>query len=258
MDLDLVRQLEDCALSALPAAYTAYDDGWILRTSAGHTGRNNAVVASQAGRDPLALKVHRVEVFYTRLGRPALFYLSPVTQPDDLLAHLDRHGYEPRGGPVDVQVTSLPVAIAGDSAPVGVQLSPRLSPAWLRAYAATHPALGRADLAAKRAAMRAIGLPVAFAHVYAEGRAVAAGSAVSHGRWLGLFDIAVHVDHRAQGLGTALTHRLLAWGAEQGAQRAYLQVATDNEPAQRLYAKFGFARVYHYLYRQRRLGAGAA
>jgi ribosomal protein S18 acetylase RimI-like enzyme len=259
MDLDLVRELEDCALSALPAGHTVYDDGWIVRTSGGQTGRNNAVVAVCAGRDPLAAKIERVESFYRRLGRPALFYLSPVTQPPELPSVLDARGYGPRGSPVEVQIatltaTGLPRSVAATR----VRVSARLTPPWMQAYAATHPTLSAADLAAKRAVMRAIRLPLGFAHLLAEGRAVAVGSAVCHGEWLGLFDIAVSPEVRAQGLGTALTHRLLAWGATQGARRAYLQVGADNGPAQRLYAKLGFARLYHYYYRQQRLTAGPA
>jgi GNAT superfamily N-acetyltransferase len=87
---------------------------------------------------------------------------------------------------------------------------------------------------------------------------VAVGSAVCHGDWLGLFDIAVCPEMRAQGLGTALTQHLLAWGTTLGVRRAYLQVGADNGPAKHLYAKLGFARLYDYHYRQQRLAAGPA
>lgn len=253
MDLDLVRDLEDCALSALPAGHTVYDDGWIVRTSGGQTGRNNAVVAARAGRDPLAAKIERVESFYRRLGRPALFYLSPLSEPPGLLAQLEERAYQPRGGAVDVHVASLAqVADAPPAVPVTVGLSTRVSAAWLTAYAVTHAGLTPADLSTKRAVMRAIALPAIFAQVCVAGRPVAVGSAVCHGQWVGLFDIAVASPERRRGLGSAVTQALLRWGAAQGAARAYLQVSAENGPGQRLYATFGFARVYHYQYRQKR------
>ena len=54
-----------------------------------------------------------------------------------------------------------------------------------------------------------------------------------------LLTIATHPDHRRQGVGTELMH-LWMRAAQDTAQTAFLEVAADNTPAIRLYARFGF------------------
>jgi ribosomal-protein-alanine N-acetyltransferase len=53
-------------------------------------------------------------------------------------------------------------------------------------------------------------------------------------------NLAVLPAHRRAGIGTDLLLRVLADGAVLGAKRATLEVRRSNEPAQKLYEKFGF------------------
>ena len=53
-------------------------------------------------------------------------------------------------------------------------------------------------------------------------------------------NIAVRRDAQQRGHRAALLEALLAEAAAQGAHKALLEVAVDNEPAQRLYAAYGF------------------
>jgi N-acetylglutamate synthase len=69
------------------------------------------------------------------------------------------------------------------------------------------------------------------------------------GSLLGLFDIVTAATARGRGYGTKLLLALLAWGRENDAEHAYLQVMDENIPAQRLYAKLGFTEIYKYWYR---------
>jgi ribosomal protein S18 acetylase RimI-like enzyme len=57
---------------------------------------------------------------------------------------------------------------------------------------------------------------------------------------------AVHVAEgaRRRGLARGLCEALLAWAAERGATRAYVQVLADNTAATRLYESMGFS-VHH-------------
>ena len=46
----------------------------------------------------------------------------------------------------------------------------------------------------------------------------------------------------------ALCRALLAWGADRGAERVYVQVLTDNAAAIALYASLGFGLHHHHRY----------
>ena len=66
---------------------------------------------------------------------------------------------------------------------------------------------------------------------------------------MGLFEVGTVPAQRRRGLATAVVEDLLAWGAGQGAERAYLQVMEANSPARALYARLGFQEAYRYWYR---------
>jgi GNAT superfamily N-acetyltransferase len=77
---------------------------------------------------------------------------------------------------------------------------------------------------------------------------LARGFAVhSHG-WVGLRAVEVAPGHRRRGLGRTMMAALLAWGAERGAETAYLQVLGDNEPALAMYGAMGFRTHHAYAY----------
>ena len=61
------------------------------------------------------------------------------------------------------------------------------------------------------------------------------------GRALGhVKDIAVHPDHRGNGVGSALLSRSLGVLAAHGSQTVKLEVRRSNDGAKRLYREFGF------------------
>ena len=57
-----------------------------------------------------------------------------------------------------------------------------------------------------------------------------------------ILTLAVHPDHRRQGLGEALVETAAVVTAAAGARVMFLEVAEDNQPAMALYAKAGFER----------------
>lgn len=57
-----------------------------------------------------------------------------------------------------------------------------------------------------------------------------------------ILTLAVHPDHRQQGIGQALVETAALAVAAAGAKVMFLEVAEDNAPAMALYAKAGFER----------------
>lgn len=58
-----------------------------------------------------------------------------------------------------------------------------------------------------------------------------------------ILTLAVAPRQRGLGLGGALLQALIAKAQESGAKRIYLEVGSENPPAQALYSRYGFARV---------------
>lgn len=58
-----------------------------------------------------------------------------------------------------------------------------------------------------------------------------------------LLTLAVHPEQQNKGLGRSLLQQTIALAATLGATKMFLEVATDNAPAIRLYAASGFAEV---------------
>jgi ribosomal-protein-alanine N-acetyltransferase len=54
--------------------------------------------------------------------------------------------------------------------------------------------------------------------------------------------MAVTRSHQGKGIGAALLDELLEEAARRGHRRTLLEVRVDNEPAQRLYARYGFVK----------------
>ena len=99
------------------------------------------------------------------------------------------------------------------------------------------------------AILRGMPQTCAYAVVGEPDRPLACGLGVLEQDLLGLFDVVTSPSARRQGYGRALVTGLLAWGRQQGAAMAYLQMVRDNDPARALYDSLGFSRLYDYWYR---------
>lgn len=55
--------------------------------------------------------------------------------------------------------------------------------------------------------------------------------------------IGVRTAHQGRGLGAELLTELLGEAGRRGCRAVFLEVRADNEPAQRLYERFGFVRI---------------
>lgn len=235
------RRLEELGLnSSAPPAQLLYD-GWLLRLSPGKAKRARSVNAVYPSTLPLAEKIAYCERLYAVAGLPAIFRITPFSQPPELEALLARRGYG-RFEPTAVEWAALDDAPA---VPAGVEelaIGPWVEAvARLRGSPAGHLAPHRARLEALPLAKRAVA-------VEEGGAVVATGLTVVEDGVAGLFDIVTHPQWRRRGLARRIVTALLAHAGAFGARQAYLQVDAANDPARRLYAGFGFAEAYRYWY----------
>jgi ribosomal protein S18 acetylase RimI-like enzyme len=253
--VEQVRQVEERAANALPAAVTQQLDGWLLRFTDGVTRRANSVWPNAGGeREPLEARLALVEEFYARWGVPARYQLCPAACPADLDDRLAERGYVTEARTC-VQVAELAQVLDGARAPVSprVTVAETMPEAWFAAYCEAEEVSERAA-AARRGILARIAPRTGYAFLEAEGRTVAVGLGVVERGWLGLFNMSTHPDFRRRGAATEILRALCEWGRMHGAEAGYLQVMEENAPASRLYGQVGFRTLYHYHYRTRSTG----
>lgn len=210
---------------------------WRLRAAGGFTGRaNSALAVGDPGCD-LGTALDRVRAFYAARDLEAV-----VAAPTgETAVELERRGWTVRT-PTLVMTAAVPPAGAADP---GVRYDAEPDDAWLAAYQGRGP-VGPAGRAVLLSADRQV-----FASLRRDGEvlAVARGSlGGGPAGWLGLSAVETVPAHRRRGLAGRLTAALLAWGAQEGATAAFLQVAASNTGARALYERSGFAVHHEYRY----------
>lgn len=258
-----VLGLEERGLSAWPAPQNVYFGGWVFRLGGGFSKRANSANAlgdrqdfrsdSINARTPkLDFSAVRAEAerLYDSKGLPTIFRLTPIAgaATDLALANAGYHALEPHTVMTTTPDASMPVA--------DVRLEPGPTPEWLNGVTAAN-GVAPSHRAIHDLIVKSIALPAAFATWIVDERALGFGMAVLDRGAVGLFDIVVQSQARGQGGGRKLTRALMAWGRENGATTAYLQVVDANAVARRLYQTLGFEDAYKYHYRRRELGAAS-
>jgi len=218
---------------------------WLLRSSAGFTGRANSALALGDPGRPVASAVDAVESWYADRGRPALCQIPDRDAPAGLSEELDRRGWS-TSPVVEVMTAELGHVLraAGGSTDLELRLDREPDDDWLANYRQDGDALPPA------ARLVLTNHPAAVFASYRDGdRAVAIARAVVDDRWAGLFAVEVAPDHRGLGLGVLVSAAALRWAGRRGARRCYLQVTAANAPAIDLYERLGFSRHHSYTYR---------
>jgi ribosomal protein S18 acetylase RimI-like enzyme len=238
------RRIEELSLnSSAPPGQLVYD-GWILRLLRGKAKRARSVNAVYASTLPLDEKIAYCERLYAQAGVPALFRITPFSNPSDLDPVLEAHGYV-RFDPTAVEAAVIDPAqlAAGTAQPMELRR-------WVDAVSDLRgsPEAHRAAHFARIDGMPLTKLPMA---VREDGEVVATGLAIIEADCVGLFDIITHGNAQRRGHARTVVSSLLARAWELGARHAYLQVQEDNVAARRLYRQFGFEERYMYWYRGR-------
>ncbi len=261
----LARRIEEASLNAWPALQQILLDGWILRFARGFTKRANSIVPlyapvlpasveSPAANHSLAEKVRYCESLYAQQKLQTVFRLTSFsanpeqTALDQLLA---ARGYELRETSL-VLTKKLAETFAQTSSsedtPAAAELQILPLHEWLTVYCQLtdmpEPASSLHGII-----LKGISGECGFGVLRADGQPIACGLAVVERELVGLFDIFTHPKHRGRGHAAFMVKGLLNWAANQGAERAYLQMVEDNMAATALYAGLGFSCIYHYWYR---------
>ena len=238
------RRLEELGLnSSVPPGQLLYD-GWLLRLLRGKAKRARSVNAVYASTAPLDDKIAYCERVYRAASLPAIFRITPFSNPGSLDAELDARGY------VAFETTAVEAAPIDRSRLDGVVAEPMRLADWveavgrLRASPDVHRSAHLARLQGMPLAMRAVA-------IRANGEVLATGLTILEDDCAGLFDIITREDARRRGHARAIVSSLLAAAWDEGARYAYLQVKEDNVSARRLYREFGFEEKYRYWYRGR-------
>jgi GNAT superfamily N-acetyltransferase len=243
-DHSLIIGLESRLLNAWPSFdYQAYD-GWILRLANGYSKRANSATPflPNASLDEELID-HMIARFVEANVRPT-FRLNGLEGPavDERLKLRGFKELEP------THVLVAPIKAADCEADPEVELQPQASKRWVREAAHSYGG-DKADDATLMQIVSRIRQKAAFATLSLDEKPVAWGLGVVERGYVGLYDIVVAPDLRGIGLGRRVVSSLIAWGCQEGARSAYLQVREENEIARSLYGALGFETAYRYTHR---------
>ncbi len=242
----MIQLIEELSLNALPALQTLLVDGWVLRLANGYTKRANSINPLYASANGVEARIEFCEEVYRRSNLPVVFKMTSAAQPENLDTLLDARGYV-IDSPTSVQTMELR---DGDS-PLDARLDAMLTEEWLAAFCRLG-AIDDARQATLRQMLASIVPQKCFAAIVEADQIVACGLGVRQGDHIGFYDIVTDKSFRQRGYGKRLMQSLLAWGKQNGARHAYLQVMLNNPPALQLYARLGFKEIYQYWYRIKR------
>ncbi len=244
------EELQRIAAAGWVAPHQRSLGDWLLRATAGFTGRANSALPVGDPHMPLDDALAEVEAFYAAQRLPALVQVVEGSPRWDELHGRGWVDARPGAASAPVQVASVARARRAVASPLradAVEIRATPDDEWTRVYART---IGL-DGDVVRAVLTS-GDEVGFARLGSP--VVAVGRAVVTGDWLGLYAVEVLPANRRSGLGTAIVSALLAWGAQRGTLSAYLQTLDDNVAALAMYGRFGFET--HHTYRYLRPGDG--
>jgi GNAT superfamily N-acetyltransferase len=193
-----------------------------------------------AGRLDLKEKIEVCRQHYRRWSLPTIFKVWPSAQGNLLDRALQKNHFT-REAETSVQTCRLD-AICASPAHSGASVQSALGEEWFDAYVQLS-GVAAADCGKLRSILEHISPPVVYVCVRSEGRIASCGIGIVEGRDVGIFSLVTDPDLRNRGLGRQLIGHIAHWAHSCGAERAYLQVMTENAPAQSLLSQTGFCRM---------------
>jgi len=244
----MIRRYEEISNNAWPALQTIQYDGWILRFANGVTKRSNSVnLLYPSALDP-SKKIAYCERVYASRHIPPCFKITTIAEPADLDTLLAKRGYDIHST-ISFQVCDISTIPSNPLSDIHIETE--LNPRWIDDFIRMNN-FDKKRKATYIGIMEQMLTPKCLISLTRGHKTIGVGLGVLEDCNLGLFDIVVDKAFRNTGVGYHIVENLLRWGRKNGADRAYLQVLSDNFPAIRLYEKMGFREIYQYWYRMKK------
>ena len=225
-------------------------DGWSVGLSPGLAKRSRCINAFYPSARAFEVNLAETQAAFTSADLPCMFRITPFVFDATLDARLEATGYvsfDPALVMVlDLSQLQLQLAhVRATSTTFQEQKDFTVAAKWA-AEMRSDTARETAGLASRwRLSMAHVSPMFAFNKA---GVRVAQSVAISEADHVGIFDVKTADAHVKQGYASALIASQLVAARDAGARVAYLQVRADN-PARRIYERFGFRGTYDYWYR---------
>lgn len=247
IDQSQIIELEQIASNAWVAEETERFGGWLLRANGGITRRANSVLPLGPPPLPLDEAIEHVIDFYKSRNLLPRFQMTETSKPVELDRDLSERGFSV-GLQVEIHTAAISHLIQKEPT-FDVMISNDVSDGWMSVYSESS-GYGESSMEIRKGLMKRTTCIKGFALAKIDRELAGVGFGVVDGKWLGIFNIAVHPSMRGRGVAFAINTALAQWAHQRGARSAYLQVESENLPALKLYNKLGFQQLYTYWYRK--------
>ena len=241
-----IKVIEDLSLNAWPSHQIQMYDGWILRFSYYYTCRTNCVEQIGPSLLPYEEKTDYCESVYRRWQTPCLFKITPISDPA-LTAVLEGRNYRPIHS-TDVMTRSLAdLEENKEHTPAyPLVIENKVSYAWLQGLFDLKETTNIIHRRIVPSMYDAIPKDEIAVSVMAGDEIISTGLGILDRDYIGIYAIHVKEAYRRRHIASDVVTALMTYGRKQGAEKAYLQVISDNEPAIDLYRSLGFTKLYDY------------
>ena len=276
-----IRAVETATAKAFPGIAHVVESGWLLRAGDGITERSNSALPLEPGASTQPVPLEKIKSFYDshdlpvriavpdRIAKPAQALVAGsewTVGPDIVVMTRSLDGDLP---PVELAAESHSAAQVLDEhsaeqvldehsvelADVQVDIADQPDDDWLELYHFRGTTLPEHALQLLR---NEIDGRMCFGRLQVPDNNAPEGIrtvAITRGTltesddgrvWLGFSAVEVAADMRRRGLGTLLGIHMMHWGAQHGADSAYLQVLGSNEAGIALYRTLGFTEHHRH------------
>ena len=236
-----IEAIERATLAAVLPEAVAEIPGWLLPFDRGTVGRARSAVPVLHTVPDLSV-LGAIEVQYRAHRLPAVFRIPDSPSFDAFRAALAGRGYT---GSKPTEVHTAATASVQAVAPPAADVMAQPDEGWEQVFLGEgfDPVDGASRVRILRRASGTL-----FASMRERGRTVAAGAlACAHG-WASVHGMRTAQAWRDRGLAAQVLATLAMAADSRGYPRMFLQVEAHNAPAQALYRRAGFKRVWTYVY----------